>query len=47
MIIRFLDAFLNENNIKWILGAGVLILLGSSAMLVASHFDDLTAPHLP
>ncbi|MCP4679781.1 MAG: hypothetical protein GY854_30680 [Deltaproteobacteria bacterium] len=42
LLVRFLDAFLNENNIKWILGAGILIVLGSSAMLVASHWDSYT-----
>ncbi len=42
LLIRLLDAFLNENNIKWILGAGILILLGSSTMLAASHWESYT-----
>ncbi|MBX3438847.1 MAG: hypothetical protein KF861_15250, partial [Planctomycetaceae bacterium] len=41
-VLRFLDAFLQERNIKWMLGVGVLILLGSSLMLVTSHWSAYT-----
>ena len=42
-IIRFLDSFLDEKNIKWVLSTGLLILLGSSVMMVTrgwNHFDS-------
>ncbi|MDX1607396.1 MAG: hypothetical protein R3202_14485, partial [Candidatus Competibacterales bacterium] len=32
--LRFLDGFLQERNIRWLLACGALILLGSSLMLV-------------
>jgi hypothetical protein len=38
---RFFDAFLQERNIKWVLTAGLAILLGSSVMMVTSHWDTL------
>ena len=38
----FLDAFLDERNIRWLLGIGVLLLLGSSLMIVASHWHETT-----
>lgn len=38
---RFLESFLQERNIKWMLGIGVLILLGSSLMFVKSHWDNM------
>ncbi len=38
---RFFNAFLQERNIKWVLTAGLAILLGSSAMMVTSHWDTL------
>ncbi len=41
-IIRFLDNFFQEQNIKWMLGLGTVILLGSSLMLVISHWDQYT-----
>ncbi|MCA8996799.1 MAG: hypothetical protein KDA80_07435, partial [Planctomycetaceae bacterium] len=41
-VVRFFDAFFQEQNIKWMLGIGTLILLGSSTMLVVSHWDDYT-----
>lgn len=41
-VLRFLDAFFQERNIKWMLGIGILILLGSSLMLVTAHWDDYT-----
>ncbi len=41
-LFRFLDAFLREENIKWVLGAGLVILLGSSAMAVGSHWGNYT-----
>ena len=40
--IRFCDAFLREENIKWMLGLGVLVLLGSSLRLVTTHWSDYT-----
>jgi hypothetical protein len=42
LLVRFCDAFLQEQNIKWLLGLGMLILLGSSAMLVTSHWATYT-----
>ncbi len=41
-LLRFLDAFLQEGNIKWILGLGMLILFGSSLMLVTTHWASYT-----
>lgn len=41
-VLRFLDAFFQERNIKWMLGIGIAILLGSSLMLVTAHWDDYT-----
>ncbi len=38
LLLRFLDGFLREQNIKWVLGLGMLILLGSSAMLIGSNW---------
>ncbi len=40
--LRFFDTFLQEKNIKWMLGLGGLILLASSLMLVTSHWQDYT-----
>ena len=39
-LARLLDAFLQPRNIKWLLVAGVLILLASSLMLVAAHWNN-------
>lgn len=41
-ILRMLDAFLQEENIKWVLGLGVCILLGSSLRLVTLHWVEYT-----
>ena len=41
-VIRFFDALFQEQNIKWLLGLGTLILLSSSTMLVTSHWDSYT-----
>ncbi len=41
-LVRFFDSFLQEKNIKWVLASGLLILLGSSLMMVTkgwSGFD--------
>ncbi|MEX2216806.1 MAG: hypothetical protein WD768_22015 [Phycisphaeraceae bacterium] len=38
-LVRFLDSFLREQNIKWVLGIGALIVLGSSLMLVTAHWS--------
>ena len=40
--VRFLNAFFQEDNIKWMLGAGVCILLGSSLRLVTMHWNECT-----
>lgn len=40
--IKFFDALFQEQNIKWLLGLGTLILLSSSTMLVSSHWDSYT-----
>lgn len=40
--LRFFDTFLQEKNIKWMLGLGGLILFGSSLMLVTSHWQEYT-----
>lgn len=39
---RFFDVFFQEQNIQWILGVGILILLGSSLMLVTNHWHTYT-----
>lgn len=41
-LVRFLDSFLQERNIKWMLGIGMLIVFGSSVMLVTSRWDTYT-----
>lgn len=41
-LVRFLDSFLQEKNIKWVLLLGTMILLGSSLMLVTTHWDSYT-----
>ena len=40
-IEKFLESFMQERNIKWMLGIGVLILLGSSLSFVRSHWDNM------
>jgi hypothetical protein len=40
---RFSDNFLQDRNIKWILGIGTAILLGSSLMLVSSQWGGYSA----
>lgn len=42
VLVRFFDSFLQERNIKWVLGVGMLILLGSSLLFVTSHWDSYT-----
>jgi len=42
VLVRFLDAFLQERNIKWVLGVGVLILMGSSLLFVTTHWETYT-----
>lgn len=37
----FLEAFLQEKNIRWMLGIGVLILLGSSLMFVTKNWNAM------
>ena len=41
-LIRFLDGFFQDRNIKWMLGIGMLILFGSSLMLVVSEWQHYT-----
>ncbi len=38
LLLRFLDVFLQENSIRWMLCIGLMILLGSSLMLVSSQW---------
>src|SRR5580704_15554826 len=42
-VVRFLDSFLHERNIKWILGLGTLILFGSSVKLISTHWGETSA----
>lgn len=39
-LTRFLDVFFQEQNIRWMLCIGLMILLGSSLMLVSSSWDS-------
>lgn len=39
-LVRFFDSFLQEKNIKWVLATGLLILLGSSLMMVTRGWSD-------
>src|SRR5262245_136185 len=41
-LLRFLDSFFQERNIKWMLVVGTLILFGSSMMLVTSRWASYT-----
>jgi hypothetical protein len=41
-IVRFFETFFQEQNIKWMLGVGMMIMIGSSLMLVTSHWDAYT-----
>src|SRR5262245_62220880 len=41
-LTRFFDNFLQERNIQWVLGAGMIIVLGSTLMLVVTHWDAYT-----
>jgi len=41
-VARFLESFLHERNIKWLLATGLLILLGSSLLLVTQHWREIT-----
>jgi hypothetical protein len=40
LLAEFLDSFLQEKNIRWVLTAGLAILFGSSVMLVTSHWHE-------
>jgi len=42
LLVRFCDSFLQERNIKWMLAAGMVILLGSSLLLVSVRWDQYT-----
>ncbi len=39
-LLDFLDSFLQERNIRWILITGLAILFGSSVMLVTTHWHE-------
>ena len=39
-IVRFFDSFLQEKNIKWLLGIGTILVLGSSMRLIGSHWTE-------
>ncbi len=39
-LLRFFDTFLQEQNIRWMLCIGLMILLGSSLMLVSSNWEN-------
>ena len=41
---RFLDAFLQESNIKWMLVIGAAICAASSLMFVTRHWSDMSVP---
>src|SRR5690606_19423406 len=41
-LAAFLERFFQEQNIRWILGVGILILFGSSLMLVSVHWTAYT-----
>src|SRR6266545_2038288 len=38
----FLEGFFQDRNIKWMLGVGVVLLLGSSLGLVTTHWERWT-----
>lgn len=40
--LRFLDSFLQDRNIVWMLGIGTAIFVGSSLFLVARHWAEAT-----
>ena len=42
LLVRFCDAFLQERNIKWTLMVGMLVLLGSSVLLISAHWHEST-----
>lgn len=41
-VLRFLDSFLQDRNIVWMLGIGTAIFVGSSLFLVARHWAEAT-----
>jgi len=41
-LLRFLDSFLQDRNIVWMLGIGTAIFVGSSLFLVARHWAEAT-----
>lgn len=41
-LIRFFDTFFQERSIQWMIGVGMAILLGSSLMLVTTHWNSYT-----
>jgi hypothetical protein len=43
LVVRFFDSFLQERNIKWMLGLGMLILFGSSIKLIGTHWSQTSA----
>jgi hypothetical protein len=43
LLVRFCDSFLQERGIRWVLALGVLVLLGSSLLLVTAKWEHATA----
>jgi hypothetical protein len=41
-LLRFLDSFMQEHNIKWVLAVGTAILVASSLMLIGPHWEHVT-----
>src|SRR6266566_484418 len=42
LLVRFFDSFLQERSIRWLLALGMLILLGSSLLLVSPQLQHAT-----
>jgi hypothetical protein len=42
LLVRFPDGFFQEQNIKWVLAIGMMLLVGSSLMLVTTHWEEYT-----
>jgi hypothetical protein len=42
LLMRFFDSFLQERSIKWVLALGMVILLGSSLLLVTAQWHNAT-----
>ena len=42
-VARLVERFTAERSIKWVLGIGVVLMFGSSLMLVTSHWEDISS----